>query len=381
MWLIIPTMLLLFVYAILILWYRNAWIELPDSTNSTVTKNFTTKVTVIVPARNEASNIEVCLQSILAQSYPPELLEILLMDDASEDETAAIADRYAVNYPQLTVIRLSADKISKAHKKRAIELGIAQATGTLIVATDADCTHPNQWLETLVAGFEQQEKTFIAAPVMYHTKPNFLSVFQTLDFLSLQGITGASVHRNFHTMCNGANIAYSRKAFYEVNGFAGIDALPTGDDMLLMHKIYKRYPTGTVWLKNKNALVLTDAAPSWKAFFQQRIRWASKAAFYDDKRIFYVLVLVYFLNVALLVLGISAIFSIQNLRCFLLALVLKTAVELWFLAPVASFFGKQKWLWLFPFFQPAHIIYTVIAGWLGKFGKYEWKGREISKSN
>jgi biofilm PGA synthesis N-glycosyltransferase PgaC len=46
---------------------------------------------------------------------------------------------------------------------------------------------------------------------------------------------------------------------------------------------------------------------------------------------------------------------------------------------VANFFGQQKLMKYFPFLQPLHIGYTIIAGWLGKFGHYEWKGRRIEK--
>lgn len=379
MWFVIPALLLL-LYVFLLLWYRRAWQDLPDITHlPTDTSNFTTKVSVVIPARNEAANIEDCIRSVLAQTYPAHLLEILVMDDASDDDTAAITATIASQYPQVKLHRLVLPASGKSHKKRAVEKAIELATGRLIVATDADCTHPQRWIESLVSSYEKDGNTFIAAPVIYITYPDILSVFQTLDFLSLQGITGASVHRRFHTMCNGANIAYSRKAFYEVKGFEGIDALPTGDDMLLMHKIYKRYPEGITWLKNKHALVQTDAAPTWAAFFQQRIRWASKAAYFDDKRIFYVLLLVYLVNVSLLLTGIAAFFSGAALHALLLFLFIKTLAELWFLFPVANFFNKQQWLWAFPFMQPLHIIYTVIAGWLGRFGKYEWKGRVIGK--
>jgi len=178
-------------------------------------------------------------------------------------------------------------------------------------------------------------------------------------------------------MCNGANIAYERDMFYAVNGFSGIDDLPTGDDMLLMHKIFKLRPDGIFYLRSQNAIVTTDAAPSWKAFFQQRIRWASKAAFFDDRRIFRVLLLVYLLNVWCLLLGIIAIFSTAYLPLLGMVIGIKTAAEILFLLPVARFFGKLKWMVLFPVFQPVHILYTVIAGWLGRFGKYEWKGRVI----
>jgi cellulose synthase/poly-beta-1,6-N-acetylglucosamine synthase-like glycosyltransferase len=379
MWLIIPSALIL-LYTILLLWYRSAWMDLADTTNIPLPAgSYHTRVTIVIPARNEAANIKACIESVLRQTYPPHLLEVLIMDDASEDETAAIANRYSAEHAQINVHSLAHHPSGRAHKKRAVEKGIELATGELIVATDADCTHDPQWIESLADSYEKKGNIFIAAPVIYTTEATVLSVFQTLDFLSLQGITGASVHRHFHTMCNGANIAYSRKAFFEVKGFEGIDALPTGDDMLLMHKIYKRYPKNIVWLKNKHALVQTDAAPTWKAFFQQRIRWASKAAFFDDKRIFYVLLLVYLVNVSMLLTGIAAFFSITTFYAFLILLAVKTIAELWFLIPVAHFFDKQKWLWAFPFMQPLHIVYTVVAGWLGRFGKYEWKGRVISK--
>ena len=188
-------------------------------------------------------------------------------------------------------------------------------------------------------------------------------------------------------MCNGANMAYERKAFYAAGGFAGIDNVASGDDMLLMHKIYTLYPERVMFLKSKEAIVKTIPVHTIKAFFQQRIRWASKADKYDDKRILPVLVLVYIFNCLMLVLPLIAVFnnvqySIFNSQCsifklWLLLLILKIAAELFFLFPVATFFGKKNILWFFPLMQPFHIIYTVIAGWLGKFGKYTWKERSV----
>jgi len=285
----------------------------------------------------------------------------------------------AIEFPFIACIHLNTNQTLQSHKKRAIEKGIEVAKGALIVCTDADCCHHPLWLSTLAQRYEQGDVEFIAAPVVYETKPTLLSVFQTLDFITLQGITGASVSRHFHNMCNGANIAYSKKAFEEVQGFNGIDALPTGDDMLLMHKISRRYPHGLVWLKSKEAIVATQACPTWHAFFQQRIRWASKAAYYEDKHIFFVLLLVYLLNVTLLIAILSIVFLNLALWPILFWLVVKTMVELVFLAPVAHFFGKNKWLIVFPLMQPVHIVYMVIAGWLGRFGSYHWKGREVRK--
>jgi poly-beta-1,6-N-acetyl-D-glucosamine synthase len=379
MWLYLISGLLTLAYALLVLWYRWAWQRLAVYKPAAPDWKPATRVTVLVPARNESQNIEACLQSLVSQHYPASLMQVLVLDDASEDDTAAKVDDMATRFGFLHCLRLPKGAVSQSHKKRAIEKGIAHASGDLIVCTDADCKHHPQWIATLVHTYEMGGCQFIAAPVVYQTEPTLLSVFQTLDFMTLQGITGASVSQRFHTMCNGANIAYAKKSFQDVGGFEGIDKLPTGDDMLLMYKIYRQNPAGVCWLKSREAVVSTAACASWTVFFQQRIRWASKAAYYDDKRIFGVLVLVYLFNVYLLALAIASLFNPGFWWLFAITLAVKTVVEWFFLWPVAHFFEKRKWLVWFPFFQPVHIIYTVVAGWLGRFGSYRWKGRVVAK--
>ncbi len=130
-----------------------------------------------------------------------------------------------------------------------MEIAIGLAKGSLIVTTDADCLVQPEWLRTIASFYEEFSPVFIAAPVVYCNPlpgdslfKKFLKIFQSLDFMTLQGITGASVYKKFHNMCNGANLAYEKKAFYEAGGFEGIDQIASGDDMLLMHKIHKIYP-------------------------------------------------------------------------------------------------------------------------------------------
>jgi len=209
--------------------------------------------------------------------------------------------------------------------------------------------------------------------------------------MTLQGITGASVHRKIHSMCNGANLAYTKEAFKKVDGFSGIDRLASGDDMLLMHKIIKAYPGRSMFMKSKEAIVQTAPVNGISDFFNQRIRWASKASVYNDKHIIIVLLLVYLLNLLLLVLPVLALIDPRSftLRAYpltvettiiefwIMLLLFKTIVELYFLFPVAKFFHKRILLFLFPLMQPFHILYTVIAGFLGVFGSYRWKGRKV----
>lgn len=178
-------------------------------------------------------------------------------------------------------------------------------------------------------------------------------------------------------MCNGANLAYQKEVFFKVGGFVGVDKLASGDDMLLMQKIQAQYPDEISFLKSKEVIVNTAPAETLSDFMNQRIRWASKAGHYTDKKITGVLLLVYLINAWLLLLGILSFFYLDVFYLFVLSLFIKTLAELFFLFPVAKFFERQRQLWWFLPAQPFHIIYTVIAGWLGKFGSYQWKGRKV----
>lgn len=361
---------LLVIYSILILYYILGWHELqpfsPDIDNTV------TKISVVIAARNEEENIGKLLASIESQTYPKQLFEVIVVDDHSTDNTTNIVKNFAF----VKLIHLQFDSIN-SYKKKAIETGIAAASGDLIVTTDADCIVPENWLKTIAAFKKETNAVFIAAPVAMENKQNLLQTFQSLDFLVLQGITAASVKKRIHNMCNGANLGYEKNVFYEVNGFTGIDHIASGDDMLLMQKISQRFPGKISYLLSKEAIVTTQAAKTWKEFFSQRIRWASKATNYNDIKIFSTLFLVYFFNCSLLALVIAGFWMHDLWWGLIVILFIKIVIEFIFLYPVASFYNKQKLLKLFPLFQPLHIVYTVIAGWLGVFGSFEWKGRRV----
>ena len=315
---------------------------------------------------------------MMAQTYPQHLFEVLVADDFSVDKTSVIVASYAnKNIRRIALEDFILEGSINSYKKKAIELAISESSGELIVTTDADCILPTRWLETIASLYIEHRPAFICAPVAFTSGNNFLSIFQSLDFMTLQGITGASVSNGFHSMCNGANLAYEKKAFYETGGFAGIDNIASGDDMLLMHKIATQHPGRISYLKSQDAVVYTEPMASIKDFLNQRIRWASKTGNYADKKIIAVLALVYIFNVWLFLLGVLSIFYQPVLWMFILMIVGKILIELLFLYPLATFFNNKKLLWWFPLSQPFHIIYTIIAGWMGKFGSYNWKGRNV----
>jgi len=370
---------LLFIgYFFLITYYKIGWTSIQQKKD--VENHQSTLVSIIVPARNEEDNISNLIHSIQNQTYPKSCFELIIIDDCSTDQTANIVKKYSDSNIKLIALSDYLDeKNINAYKKKAIEIGIKASSGTLIITTDADCTMGENWLQEIVNCFEINQPKMIVMPVQINYSNRFIEIFQSLDFMCLQGITGASVQKKFHGMCNGANLAYTKAAFEEVGGFSGIDHIASGDDLLLMHKIAKKYAHEIMYLKSAAVIVKTIPAKTVKAFLNQRIRWASKAEKYEDKRMLPVLMLVYFFNLSLFIMMALLLFKQDKttIKLFLFLLFLKTEIELLFLYPVAKFFGERKLLWLFPIFQPFHIAYTVIAGFLSKFGTYNWKGRSV----
>lgn len=375
-WLVIFSLLLFIGYAILIAYYQKGWRRSPEFI---VPENFIPrlKVAVVIPARNEEKNIEACIHSVLSQTYPASMIEIIVIDDHSTDGTASIVKHFAGRNIKLISLADHVARNINSYKKRAIEVAIGSSEADWIVTTDADSIAPPRWIESMMAFRDASGAELIAAPVKLTAKDNLLEIFQLLDFITLQGITAAAVNSNFHVMGNGANLGYSKTSFVEVEGFKGIDDLASGDDMLLMQKIKSRHPGKIFYLKNREAIINVAPARTWREFWQQRIRWASKADKYEEKKLFYVLLLVYGFNFLLLGLFVLCFWNPDLFLVVLILFLCKTLVEFPFVNEVAGFFGERKRMIYFIFMQPLHIVYTVAAGFLGKFGNYEWKGRIV----
>jgi cellulose synthase/poly-beta-1,6-N-acetylglucosamine synthase-like glycosyltransferase len=285
------SLVLFTLYAVLIIYYTIGWKSIPpyyldpqglnknriaspqptpiNEQHATSNEQRETRFSIIIPARNEEKNIRACLDSICGQNYSKDLYEVIVVDDHSTDGTADIVNNYAAKNIRLISLReIIKDETLNAYKKKAIEIGIARSNADIIVTTDADCIVPENWLKTIASFYKETNAAFIAMPVSYACDNNFIEIFQALDFMTLQGITGASVHKRVHSMCNGANLAYSKPAFYEVNGFKGIDNIASGDDMLLMHKIYKKHSWQGFLFKVKGRDRANPANENNKRFFQ-----------------------------------------------------------------------------------------------------------------
>lgn len=336
---------------------------------------FTTPVTILIAARNEAERIHLTIEDILAQDYPKNLTEIIIVDDHSTDDTANIIRGYAGRGVKL--LQLNEDKPLNSYKKKAIAEAIGMSTGELMVCTDADCRMGTQWLSAVVSCYETRKPVMISSPVTYFEERSLFERLQTLEFSYLIGIGAAFIGNGRASTCNGANFAYRKDVFYEVGGFKGIDDLASGDDELLLQKVAEVYPHRIAFLKNRDAVVYTHAKHTLQEFLQQRRRWASKSTRYKDKKVVALAVCIWLFNLSLLVNAALGFYSISFLELFLVQFLLKYLIEVAFLLPITAFFKRPGLVSLLIILGPIHIVYFVYVGLLGNTRKYAWKGRVV----
>jgi cellulose synthase/poly-beta-1,6-N-acetylglucosamine synthase-like glycosyltransferase len=336
---------------------------------------FKTKVSILVAARNEAANISKTLDDLCAQSYDAALTEIIFIDDHSTDDTAKIIASYASKGVKL--IRLNEDRALNSYKKKAIQTAIGQATGELIITTDADCRMGTNWLKTIIGFYEEKQYKMISSPVAYFEEKTFFERAQALEFLYLIGLGASTIGNKKPSTCNGANLAYEKAAFYEVGGFQGIDDLASGDDELLLHKMAARFDNNIGFLKHHDAVVYTHAKPTLGEFIQQRKRWASKSTRYKNKSIIVLGVGIWLFNVSILLNIAIGLFFGFFMQLALWLLLVKIIVEVLFLYDVTGFAKRRKLLILLPILNLMHIVYIVYIGIAGNSGKYNWKDRMV----
>ena len=368
-------LLLTGIYLVVLVCLIKGWAALRRPARQVAAANLTTKVTLLIAARNEEENIRLTIEDILAQDYPKHLLEVIIVDDHSTDSTADIIRSYA---PQgIKLLQLNEAEKLNSYKKKAIAKAIELSTGDLMIATDADCRMGPQWMSSVVSYFETKDWVMISSPVAYFQEKTLFERLQTLEFSYLIGIGAAFIGNGRASTCNGANFAYRKDVFYEVGGFAGIDDLASGDDELLLQKVAERYPGRIGFLKQREAVVYTHAKPNLTEFLQQRRRWASKSTKYKDKNVVALAVGIWLFNLSLLVNAVLSFYKIEFLELFALQMLLKYLFEAAFLLPITSFFKRSNLVLLLIILSPIHILYFVYVGLIGNTSKYQWKGRTV----
>ncbi len=359
------------IYFVLILWFLMGWLKLGKQPPLVRRKHFSTQVTIVLPVRNESAQIGNCIQQLLAQDYPKHLYEIIVVNDHSEDNTLAQAKTYANTL--LKVLDLKEEQ----GKKAALNHGITQAKGALIVTTDADCVMDENWLSHLVGYYEQYRPKLITMPVLYKENNTLFGQIQSLEFLSLIGISLAAVENKTAMLCNGANLAFEKEAFMAVGGYANNNNIASGDDVFLLHKMKKQFPNEIKALRHKEVAVYTHPQPTLKSFMEQRVRWGGKAKHYRDGFTIITSAIVLTFNLCLFIGLLFYPFYLKIGMALLVSFSLKCIIDFLFLFLVASYYGKSRLLSLFLVEELLYTFYVILVALKGLLTTNRWKGRII----
>lgn len=333
---------------------------------------------IIIPFRNEALNLPNLLDSIAKLNYSKEQFEVLLINDASEDDYLPIIDNFELAHPTIQLKVIQNNRKSNSPKKDAIDVGISHSSYDWVLTTDADCLVPKNWIISYNSFIETNNSNFIAGPVTIKESNNWFGKFQSIDFIALIGCTIGAFGIKKPFMCNGANICYKKETFKKVNGFEGNDKIASGDDVFLLEKMIQYDSKKVHFLKSIDALVQTNHQTTLKDLINQRVRWASKTGAYTSLFSKLVALIVLLMNLVFVFLLFTSIVNLDINLLFISVLTSKIIIDSIIIRVTSNFF-KTNYnftqyaviIWL----QPLFTFYIAVLSIFKK--KYLWKNRSI----
>lgn len=348
-------------YSIAVFYAWFTWKKIPIS--NSISEKSATKFSIIIPFRNEQSNLEGILKSILNLNYPPHLFEVLLVDDHSSDNFISKINGFLSVFPSAKLL------VSKSNgKKAAISYAISQSKYDCIVTFDADCNLPADILHAYSSKFDDGYD-FITGPVAM-SENNFWQIFQAQEFATLIGIGAVTLSWGYPSMANGANLAYKKAVFNHVGGFLGNESIPTGDDEFLLKKVFKKFKVS--FLKNKSAVVETAPNKYFSDFLNQKIRWASKWRYNNPL----VPTFLFILNCIIIASVVLIICGKMNSTPFAISFAIKALVDFIYIKSVQHFLNQKFSIVSFLIWQLVYPFYIIVIGILANVKAYNWKGRK-----
>jgi cellulose synthase/poly-beta-1,6-N-acetylglucosamine synthase-like glycosyltransferase len=326
---------------------------------------------VVIAVRNEEMSIVRCIESVRQQSIGRERYEIIVVDDHSDDQTAALLR----TFPDVHVITAEA---GVQGKKSALATGIREARGSLIVVTDGDCVVQEHWLENLLSAFHPRIQ-MVTGPVLTEDPQNQFERFQALELAGLNVITASGIRSSLFHLANGANMAFRKSAYETAGGFTSHDTYASGDDLFLVQHIARRFPGSIGYAWSPDTAVFTKACSTTREFIEQRIRWASKNKALSEKSVQILWIFIGLTYALLFGSFFVQVFVSLQAAIILLTLILSIAIaEFILLKKATRYYRIPEVLKGYPMSFLMHKLYVLSMGILLPFrSTYAWKGRNV----
>ena len=226
---------------------------------------------IIIAARNEEENILECLNSLDQLKYPKDKLEIIIVDDNSTDSTGTIIDEFISDNDKFK--KVFAEN-NQSGKPGALSAGIKNASGEIILLTDADCRPSITWALSITSYYTNE--TGIVNGFTSQDSFNWFSGMQAIDFIYLTSVASGTINNNAPVSCIGNNMSFRKEAYADVGGYENIPFSVT-EDFALLNAINNLGKYKIIYPLNPESLVTSKPCPSLKELFRQKKRWASKS--------------------------------------------------------------------------------------------------------
>lgn len=234
---------------------------------------------IVVAARNEANNISSLLDSLLLIKFPSSNFEIIICDDHSTDNTAAIVKSFTERIPNLKLVSLPPN--SPRGKRAALEAGIRIARHDRIIITDADCVTQPDWLDQLDKCFTVDTQFLIAnAPLIKKSGfVNSISCFENMRSFILITSTFGWGHP---VSATARNMGFRKEIFHAEGGYRPTAGSLGGDDDLLLKNFLDKGYTVNLSTDPQSA-VFSHTSSSFREYFRQKARHTAASKFYSKQ--------------------------------------------------------------------------------------------------
>ena len=234
-------------------------------------------VSIIVCARDEASNLVKNLPGVLVQTYPTSH-EVIVVNHNSQDETRYLLEELKKTFKHLQPVNLTQEAKGIPGKKYPLSIGIKEAKHEIVLLTDADCVPASEyWVHKMQDGYDDGIDVVLGYGA-YHKKNGFLNKLIRFDSFhsALQYLSYALAGLPY--MGVGRNLSYKREIFIQNKGFSSINHVPSGDDDLFISLVAKKNNTSVVL--DQDAFTLSEPKASFSDWVTQKTRHYTTAKFY-----------------------------------------------------------------------------------------------------
>lgn len=322
------------------------------------------QISIVIPARNEEIRIKPTLKSLEQLNYPQNLFEVILVDDASDDNTGKIIQSYTDKHKNWKWIQRR-EKSDKFHaKKNALDDAVQLSTGELIFTTDADCEVSPDWLKVMSCYFKKN-----VSMVLGHSNLKTRSRFLHFDNFFSSIVAAAPTKLGFPISSVGRNMAFRKSVYQEVGGYLSLIKFKSGDDIHLTERFRIKTKTKIDYCANYRSFTQSMPPDTFKEILNQQIRKNSKILNKSFTTASFSVILFFVYNLMLF----FPLIQPQEIRLWIGITALRLSVEFIALIIASIKFRVKFLIPYFPVFQIFYPIYLMVMGIIGSLHLYKWK--------